>query len=110
MAELDDLVKEFLIESCENLDRLDQGFVALKKDSSGRDRLGSIFRTIHTRTALKGPIKFTLRHLGGQTEIVLIDESSGKTSPFPGAQIVGSSHRAIRDLLGITGEVASFST
>jgi len=55
MAELDDLVKEFLIESCENLDRLDQDFVALEKDSSDLDRLGSIFRTIHT---IKGTCGF----------------------------------------------------
>jgi len=110
MAELDDLIKKFLIESCENLDRLDQGFVALEKDSSDRNRLGSIFQTMHTRTALKGPLKFTLRHLGGDTEIVLVEESSGKTSPFPGAQIVDNSLRAVRELLGITGKVAGFGT
>jgi len=55
MTELDDLVKEFLIESCENLDRLDQDFVALEKDSSDPERLGSIFRTIHT---IKGTCGF----------------------------------------------------
>jgi two-component system chemotaxis sensor kinase CheA len=55
MAELDDLVKEFLVESFENLDRLDQDFVALEKDASATDRLGSIFRTIHT---IKGTCGF----------------------------------------------------
>jgi two-component system, chemotaxis family, sensor kinase CheA len=55
MAEMDDLVKEFLVESAENLDRLDQDFVALEKDSAARDRLGSIFRTIHT---IKGTCGF----------------------------------------------------
>jgi len=55
MAELDDLVKEFLVESSENLDRLDQDFVALEKDATARDRLASIFRTIHT---IKGTCGF----------------------------------------------------
>ncbi len=55
MAELDELVKEFLVESCENLDRLDQDFVALEKDASASERLASIFRTIHT---IKGTCGF----------------------------------------------------
>ena len=59
MAELDELVKEFLVESGENLDRLDQDFVALEKDSSNRDRLSSIFRTIHTIKGTCGFLGFT---------------------------------------------------
>ena len=55
MPELDDLVKEFLVESTENLDRLDQDFVALEKDAAAVERLGSIFRTIHT---IKGTCGF----------------------------------------------------
>jgi two-component system chemotaxis sensor kinase CheA len=55
MSDTDDLVKEFLAESTENLDRLDQDFVAMEKDPSSKDRLGSIFRTIHT---IKGTCGF----------------------------------------------------
>jgi two-component system chemotaxis sensor kinase CheA len=67
MAELDDLVKEFLIESGENLDRLDQDFVALEQDVSATDRLGSIFRTIHT---IKGTCGFLgLHKLEGVTHV-----------------------------------------
>ncbi len=55
MAEMDDLVKEFLVESNENLDRLDQDFVALEQDPAARERLASIFRTIHT---IKGTCGF----------------------------------------------------
>jgi len=51
----DDLTTEFLAESNENLDRLDQDFVALEKDSNARERLASIFRTIHT---IKGTCGF----------------------------------------------------
>jgi len=55
MTEFDDLLKDFLVESYENLDRLDQDFVILEQDPGNRDRLGSIFRTIHT---IKGSCGF----------------------------------------------------
>jgi two-component system chemotaxis sensor kinase CheA len=55
MSDTEDLVKEFLAESSENLDRLDQDFVAMEKDPSAKDRMSSIFRTIHT---IKGTCGF----------------------------------------------------
>ena len=48
---MDEIVKEFLIESYENLDRLDRDLVVLEKDPRAKETLASIFRTIHT---LKG--------------------------------------------------------
>src|SRR5262245_51659360 len=68
MAELDDLVKEFLVESNENLDRLDQDFVALEKDPGERERISSIFRTIHTIKGTCGFLGFgkleSVTHIG----------------------------------------------
>ncbi|HLN26730.1 MAG TPA: chemotaxis protein CheA [Gemmataceae bacterium] len=55
MIELDSVVKEFLVESYENLDQLDRDLVALEKDPQNRDRLSSVFRTIHT---IKGTCGF----------------------------------------------------
>jgi two-component system chemotaxis sensor kinase CheA len=55
MNDMDEIVKEFLVESYENLDRLDRDFVALETESSSRERLSSIFRTIHT---IKGTCGF----------------------------------------------------
>src|SRR5436190_24006538 len=52
---MDDLVRDFLVESGENLDRLDQELVQLESDPSSRDLLASIFRTIHT---IKGSCGF----------------------------------------------------
>src|SRR6266851_3079052 len=43
-----EIVKEFLVESYENLDQLDRDLVVLEKDSTDRQGLASIFRTIHT--------------------------------------------------------------
>jgi two-component system chemotaxis sensor kinase CheA len=44
---MDDIVKDFLIESKDNLDRLDQELVKLETDPNSTELLGSIFRTIH---------------------------------------------------------------
>jgi len=52
------IVKEFLIESYENLDRLDQDLVVLEKDPANRDTLASIFRTIHTIKGTSGFLAF----------------------------------------------------
>lgn len=55
MSELDPIVREFLVESYENLDQLDRDLVTLEKDPGNHDRLASIFRTIHT---IKGTCGF----------------------------------------------------
>jgi two-component system, chemotaxis family, sensor kinase CheA len=52
---MDDLIKEFLVESIENLDRLDSELVKLETDPSSQELLSSIFRTIHT---IKGSCGF----------------------------------------------------
>jgi len=52
---MDEIVKDFLVESRENLDRLDQELVRLESDSSSRELLDGIFRTIHT---IKGSCGF----------------------------------------------------
>ena len=46
-GEMDEVVAEFLIESYENLDRLDRDLVELEQNPSA-DKLAGIFRTIHT--------------------------------------------------------------
>nr|WP_243850508.1 chemotaxis protein CheA [Modestobacter marinus] len=55
---MDDIVEEFLVESHENLDQLDQDLVALEQDPRSRDRLSSIFRTIHTIKGTSGFLAF----------------------------------------------------
>jgi two-component system, chemotaxis family, sensor kinase CheA len=50
-----DIVKDFLVESYENLDRLDRELVDLEKNPDDRDALASVFRTIHT---IKGTCGF----------------------------------------------------
>ena len=50
-----DIVQDFLVESHENLDRLDRELVGLEKHPHDRDALASVFRTIHT---IKGTCGF----------------------------------------------------
>ncbi len=55
-VELDpDLLREFLVESYENLEQLDRDMVALEQAPGDRSLLASIFRTIHT---IKGTCGF----------------------------------------------------
>lgn len=59
MTESDDLIREFLIESHEGLDRLDQDLVDLEKAPRNRETLGSVFRAIHTIKGTCGFLGFT---------------------------------------------------
>ena len=58
MSEMDDIIKEFLVESSDNLDQLDAGLVELEKDPSSPELLGSIFRAIHTVKGTSGVLGF----------------------------------------------------
>ena len=65
---MDELISEFLQESRENLDHLDQDFVKLESEPENRELLKSIFRTIHTIKGTCGFLGFTqlelLAHAG----------------------------------------------
>jgi two-component system chemotaxis sensor kinase CheA len=71
MSELDntnEIVGEFLVESHENLDRLDRELVVLEKEPGEPRVLASIFRTIHTIKGTAGFLGFSklesLTHAG----------------------------------------------
>ncbi len=54
-----DILKDFLSESKENLELLDQQFVELEQDPSNAELIKSIFRTIHTIKGTSGFFGFT---------------------------------------------------
>ena len=58
MNDSDNIVKEFLVESYENLDRLDRDLIVLEKNPQDRDILASVFRTIHTIKGTSGFLAF----------------------------------------------------
>ncbi|WP_435768350.1 chemotaxis protein CheA [Nocardioides sp. SYSU DS0651] len=63
-----EIIAEFLVESHENLDQLDRDLVELEQQPDSRERLSSIFRTIHTIKGTSGFLAFNrleqLTHVG----------------------------------------------
>ncbi len=68
MGEWDEIIKEFLVESSENLDQLDQDFIELEKNPSSKELLSRIFRAIHTVKGTSGVLGFpkleSVAHIG----------------------------------------------
>ncbi len=68
MDGMDEVIKEFLVESNEGLDRFDRDLIALEKDKTSRELLDSIFRAIHTIKGTGGVLGYeklvSISHLG----------------------------------------------
>jgi two-component system chemotaxis sensor kinase CheA len=58
MNEMDIIIKEFLVESNENLDQLDRDLVQLEREPASRELLGRIFRTVHSIKGATGFLGF----------------------------------------------------
>jgi two-component system chemotaxis sensor kinase CheA len=82
MGDMDDVIKEFLVESYENLDRLDQDLLLLEKSGPNKEMLSSIFRTLHTIKGTCGFLGFkrleSVTHCG---ETLLSRLRDGKIAP-----------------------------
>jgi two-component system chemotaxis sensor kinase CheA len=77
-------IHEFLVESHENLSRLDQDLVELEKHPHDALLLGSIFRTIHTIKGACGFLAFsTLEGITHQTESILSQLRDGERELSP---------------------------
>src|ERR1700722_5337385 len=81
---MDELIKDFLVESSENLDRLESELIKLETDPPSQDLLSSIFRTIHTIKGSCGFLGFSklekVAHVG---ESLLSRLRDGKLSLTP---------------------------
>lgn len=102
MDEQDEIISEFLVESQENLDRLDQDLVALESEPGSRERLASIFRTIHTLKGTAGFLAFgTLERLAHTGENLLSRLRDGELHyTGPRATVLLEMVDAIRLMLG----------
>jgi two-component system chemotaxis sensor kinase CheA len=77
-------IREFLVESEENLSRLDQDLVELEKHPRDEKLLGSIFRTIHTIKGACGFLAFSiLEGITHQAESLLSQLRDGKRELTP---------------------------
>ncbi|WP_437185407.1 chemotaxis protein CheA [Planctomicrobium sp. SH668] len=73
MEQIDDIVKEFLVECYENLDRLDRDLIELETSPTDRERLSSVFRTIHTIKGTSGFLAYPkLEHIAHVGENLLV--------------------------------------
>jgi two-component system chemotaxis sensor kinase CheA len=102
MSEMDDIVREFLVESHEGLDRLDRDLVALEQSPRDATLLSAIFRCIHTIKGTCGFLGFGklegVTHVG---ENLLSDLRDGKVHLSP--EITSALLRlvdAVRQILG----------
>ena len=97
---MDDIVKEFLVESYENLDRLDRDFVELEKNPS-KETLGSIFRAVHTIKGTCGFLAFSklesVTHAGENLLSLLRDGQLQINPPITDALL--ATVDAIREML-----------
>lgn len=68
MDEMEEIIKEFLVESNDNLDQMDRDLVELEKDPDSKELLGRIFRAIHTVKGTSGVLGFgkleSVAHVG----------------------------------------------
>ncbi len=68
MDGMDEVIKEFLVESNEGLDRFDGDLIALEKDKTSRELLDSIFRAVHTIKGTGGVLGYeklvSISHVG----------------------------------------------
>jgi two-component system, chemotaxis family, sensor kinase CheA len=84
MSEMDEIIKEFLVESTEGLDQLDRGLVELEQRPNDQALLAAIFRSIHTIKGTSGFLGFgkleAVTHVG---ESLLSDLRDGKKTLTP---------------------------
>src|SRR6204780_3565559 len=80
----EEVIREFLVESHENLSRLDQELVELEKRPKDAPLLASVFRTIHTIKGTCGFLSFsTLERITHQAETLLSQLRDGKRELTP---------------------------
>ncbi|HXA83201.1 MAG TPA: chemotaxis protein CheA [Methylomirabilota bacterium] len=98
----DEIVREFLLESNENLDRLDRELVSLEKDPRNRETLSSIFRTIHTIKGTCGFLAFgkleSVAH-AGESLLSLLRDGAIELTPERTTALL-SLVDAVRQMLG----------
>ncbi len=98
----DDIVREFLVESNENLNRLDEEILELERRPGDATLIASVFRTVHTIKGSCGFLGFsTLEGVAHQAESLLSQVRSGERAADCGLiSLVLTAVDAIRLCLG----------
>jgi len=102
MGGMDSIIAEFLAESFENLDLLDQDLVNLEKDPDDPEIFGRIFRTIHTIKGTCGFLAFqkleAVAH-AGESLLARLRDGSLTLGPEMTTDLLGMID-AVRTILG----------
>src|ERR1039458_5445778 len=84
MEDMDDIIREFLLESYEGLDRLERDLLDYEKNPADPERLGVLFRVLHTLKGTGGFLGFKrlekLSH-GGENLLSLLRDGKRTMSP-----------------------------
>nr|MDQ2668781.1 Hpt domain-containing protein [Gemmatimonadota bacterium] len=103
---MDDLLKDFLAESAENLAQLDQDVVELERDPSNTSLINSIFRTVHTIKGTCGFLGLTRLEMVSHTaESVLECLRNGSLSADP--DVISDILRAVDVIKQILASLAA---
>ena len=106
MDDDDEIIAEFLVESHENLDQLDQDLVDLEQHPGSRELLSSIFRTIHTIKGTSGFLAFSrlerLTHVG-ETLLSKLRDGEETMTPITGDALLAMVD-TVRSLLEVIEE------
>ena len=96
-----DVLREFLIESTENLNRLDSEIIELEQRPADKQLLASVFRTIHTIKGTCGFLGFPLlERIAHQAESLLSLLRSGEETAFgPAGRVILECVDAVRKIL-----------
>jgi two-component system, chemotaxis family, sensor kinase CheA len=106
VAELDEMVGEFLLESHEGLDRMDQDLLVLERDPGSPEAIARIFRTMHTIKGTCGFLGFnTTEALAHAAESLLGGLRDGDFAVTP--EIVTALLSAGDAVRGILAEIQS---
>jgi len=101
VEDVDDIVREFLVESHENLDQLDRDLVALEGSPGERSLLSGVFRTLHTIKGTSGFLAFgRLERLAHAGENLLAELRDGhREMDGPTTDVLLTVVDRVRDLL-----------
>ncbi len=99
---MDDILREFLVESNESLDRLDRDLLSLEERPDDPSTISSIFRTIHTIKGTSGFLAFKklegLAHVAESLLSLLRDRALSINAEITSALL--STNDAVRSMLG----------
>jgi two-component system chemotaxis sensor kinase CheA len=81
---MDEIIQEFLIESHESLEAVDNQLVQLERDPQARDELEAVFRTVHTIKGTAGALGFAqLERVAHAAEHLLDDAREDRLDLSP---------------------------